>query len=152
MKRASLALCHVSLPPRFQNIDFISKHYHAFRLFYNKICNLRLKRATYVKFRCKSAVETITLWRRRKKKQMTSQRRINARGYIRHWPNLVMVYRVTFMQSFNTRSSCSIKASMPQYYIEAYNIDKKNLGFLNADITSYLCKKVFSSKHIVTWR
>lgn len=152
MKRASLALCHVSLPPRFQNIDFISKHYHAFRLFYNKICNLRLKRATYVKFRCKSAVETITLWRRRKKKQMTSQRRINARGYIRHWPNLVMVYRVIFMQSFNTRSSCSIKASMPQYYIEAYNIDTKNLGFLNADITSYLCKKVFSSKHIVTWR
>lgn len=68
MKRASLALCHVSLPPRFQNIDFISKHYHAFRLFYNKICNLRLKRATYVKFRCISAVETITLWRRRKKK------------------------------------------------------------------------------------
>lgn len=152
MKRASLALCHVSLPPRFQNIDFISKYYHAFRLFYNKICNLRLKRATYVKFRCKSAVETITLWRRRKKKQMTSQRRINARGYIRHWPNLVMVYRVTFMQSFNARSSCSIKATMPQYYIEAYNIDKKNLGFLNADITSYLCKKVFSSKHIVTWR
>lgn len=150
MKRASLALCHVSLPPRFQNIDFISKH--AFRLFYNKICNLRLKRATYVKFRCKSAVETITLWRRRKKNQMTSQRRINARGYIRHWPNLVMVYRVTFMQSFNARSSCSIKATMPQYYIEAYNIDKKNLGFLNADITSYLCKKVFSSKHIVTWR
>lgn len=85
-----------------------------------------------------------------KNKQMTSQRRINARGYIRHWPNLVMVYRVIFMQSFNTRSSCSIKASMPQYYIEAYNIDKKNLGFLNADITSYLCKKVFSSKHIVT--
>lgn len=150
MKRASLALCHVSLPPRFQNIDFISKHYHAFRLFYNKICNLRLKRATYVKFRCISAVETITLWRRRKKNQMTSQRRINARGYIRHWPNLVMVYRVIFMQSFNTRSSCSIKASMPQYYIEAYNIDKKNLGFLNTDITSYLCKKVFSSKHIVT--
>lgn len=66
MKKASLALCHVSLPPRFQHIDFISKH--AFRLFYNKICNLRLKRATYVKFRCKSAVETITLWRRRKKK------------------------------------------------------------------------------------
>lgn len=88
----------------------------------------------------------------KKNKQMTSQRRINARGYIRHWPNLVMVYRVIFMQSFNTRSSCSIKASMPQYYIEAYNIDKKNLGFLNADITSYLCKKVFSSKHIVTWR
>lgn len=85
-----------------------------------------------------------------KKNQMTSQRRINARGYIRHWPNLVMVYRVTFMQSFNARSSCSIKATMPQYYIEAYNIDKKNLGFLNADITSYLCKKVFSSKHIVT--
>lgn len=74
----------------------------------------------------------------KKNKQMTSQRRINARGYIRHWPNLVMVYRVTFMQSFNTRSSCSIKATMPQYYIEAYNIDKKNLGFLNADITSYL--------------
>lgn len=73
-----------------------------------------------------------------KKNQMTSQCRINARGYIRHWPNLVMVYRVTFMQSFNTRSSCSIKATMPQYYIEAYNIDKKNLGFLNADITSYL--------------
>lgn len=73
-----------------------------------------------------------------KNNQMTSQCRINARGYIRHWPNLVMVYRVTFMQSFNTRSSCSIKATMPQYYIEAYNIDKKNLGFLNADITSYL--------------
>lgn len=116
-----------------------------------KYRNLRLKRATYVKFRCISAVETITLWRRRKKK-MTSQCRINARGYIRHWPNLVMVYRVTFMQSFNTRSSCSIKATMPQYYIEAYNIDTKNLGFLNADITSYLCKKVFSSKHIVTWK
>lgn len=86
------------------------------------------------------------------KKKMTSQCRINARGYIRHWPNLVMVYRITFMQSFNTRSSCSIKATMPQYYIEAYNIDTKNLGFLNADITSYLCKKVFSSKHIVTWK
>lgn len=33
-----------------------------------KYRNLRLKRATYVKFRCISAVETITLWRRRKKK------------------------------------------------------------------------------------
>lgn len=128
----------------FQNMHFVYST--------TKYRNLRLKRATYVKFRCISAVETITLWRRRKKKQMTSQRRINARGYIRHWPNLVMVYRVTFMQSFNTRSSCSIKATMPQYYIEAYNIDTKNLGFLNADITSYLCKKVFSSKHIVTWK
>lgn len=148
VKRASLALCHVSLPPRpkywfyFKTLSCISfilqqniAIYASNELLMSFGVYLQLKPLRY-------GVD--------EKKKMTSQCRINARGYIRHWPNLVMVYRITFMQSFNTRSSCSIKATMPQYYIEAYNIDKKNLGFLNADITSYLCKKVFSSKYIVT--
>lgn len=152
MKRASLALCHVSLPPRpkywfyFKTLSCISF------ILQQNIAIYASNELLMSNFGIYLQLKPLRYGVDEKKNQMTSQCRINARGYIRHWPNLVMVYRVTFMQSFNTRSSCSIKATMPQYYIEAYNIDTKNLGFLNADITSYLCKKVFSSKHIVTWK